>query len=248
MKKILTLFIALSTLIFAKEDTKKPKKFNWPFKKVNGTFDRAALQRGFQIYREVCSSCHALKYISFRHLKDLGFSEAEIKALAAGYDIEDGPGPDGDMFTRKGKPSDFLPNPYPHEQAAKAANNGAVPPNLSTVVKGRVGGADYVKSLLIGYKDAPKGVKLGAGQYYNEYFSGNLISMAPPLMEDQVEYADGTKATVDQMATDVTTFLAWASEPEMEKRKGLGIKVLLYLLFLTALLWMVKRRVWANIK
>ena len=233
---------------FAAGDAPKPEKQIWSFKGAFGTFDRAALQRGFQVYKEVCAVCHSMNHLSYRNLADLGFNDAEIKAIAAEYTVVDGPNDEGEMFDRPGKPSDKFVNPYPNQKAARAANNGAYPADLSLMTKARLGGADYVYALLTGYKEPPEGFDLQGGMAYNEYFPGHQISMPVPLMEGQVEYADRTKATVEQMARDVTTFLAWAAEPEMEKRKQLGIAVLIYLGLFTLLMYFGMRRVWARLK
>ena len=229
----------------AAEGTALPAR-DWPFSGIFGTFDRAALQRGFQVYREVCSGCHALHLIAFRNLEALGYGADEIKAIAAEYTVEDGPDEEGEMFERPGLPSDRVPSPFANDKAAAAANNGAVPPDLSLIVKARDGGADYVHALLTGYADPPAGAELLEGQNYNLYFPGNTTAMAPPLDEDAVEYGDGTPATVEQMASDVTSFLAWAAEPTMEDRKRMGIKVILFLLVFTGVLYAVKRKVWAD--
>lgn len=237
----------------------KPKKVDWSFNGPFGTFDRAALQRGLQVYREVCSSCHAIHQIRFGNLKgdgknieeirtsNLGLTEAEAVAIAGEYkskDLDD----EGQPTERKSKLTDKFPAPYPNEKAARAVNNGANPADLSMVVKARVGEADYIYSLLMGFDKAPDDVTVGTGQYYNHYFPGNLLSMAPPLHSDgQVTYADGTKATIDQMAMDVTTFLTWASDPSMEDRKQLGVKILFYLFFLTIILYFAKRKIWKDI-
>jgi len=212
-----------------------------------GAFDQGALQRGYQVYKEVCAACHAAKYVRFRNLSEIGFSEAEVKALAAQYTIMDGPNDEGEMFERARKPSDQLASPFANEMQARAANNGAYPSDLSTIVKARSNGADYVYALLMGYKDAPADVELSAGMAYNEYFPGNQIAMAMPLFEDGVEYADGTTATVAQMSEDVTTFLAWASEPEMMERKRLGVRVLIFLILLAGFFYASKKRVWRNL-
>ncbi|CAO5681111.1 MAG: Cytochrome c1 [Holosporales bacterium] len=221
---------------------------NWSFNKWNGTFDRAALQRGFQVYKEVCAACHALKHIRFRELKNIGFSDGEIKALAQGYEILDGPNDDGEMFKRPGEPKDALPWVFKNEKQARSANNGALPVDLSMVVKARKHGADYVYALLTSYKEAPKDVVKSDTQYWNEAFPGHLLSMAPPLTDGQVTYADGTKATIEQMAKDVTTFLAWAAEPEMETRKQMGINALIFLCAMTIIFYLVKRRIWKDVK
>ena len=246
MKQIL-LTAALIATINAEHAITPPKQ-DWSFAKPNGTFDRAALQRGFQVYKQVCSACHGIKLISFRHLKAMGLTEAEIKVLASEYQIKDGPNDEGEMFERPGRPSDYIPGPYLNEKQARAANNGSFPPDQSLVVKARLHGADYVYALLTGFTKAPDGFILSPGQYYNEYFPGHAISMAPPLSEGLVTYNDATKPSIEQMAHDVTTFLAWASEPEMEERKRLGFKVLMYLLVMTGLFYATMRRIWGALK
>ncbi len=220
---------------------------DWSFSGIFGKYDRGAMQRGFQVYQEVCSGCHSLRLIAFRNLEALGFDEDEIKAIAAEYSVEDGPDDEGEMFERPALPPDRIPSPFPNSKAAAASNNGAVPPDLSLMVKARDGGADYVHAFLTGYADPPDGVELLDIQNYNLYFPGNLTAMAPPLDEDVVEYADGTPATVEQMASDVVTFLAWAAEPSMEERKRMGIKVILFLLIFTGVLYACKRKVWVDL-
>lgn len=220
---------------------------NWSFKGLFGTFDRGALQRGFQVYKEVCAGCHALNYMYYRNLQEIGFTEEQVKKIAAEVDVEDGPNDEGEMFERPGRPGDKFLAPFPNEKAARAANGGAFPPNLSVMTKARPNGVNYSYGLLIGYKEAPGDFKLAEGMSYNTVFAGHQIAMPPPLSEGAVEYADGTKATVDQMAKDVTTFMAWAAEPELERRKGMGIKVILFLLVLTGLLYAYKRKVWADV-
>ncbi|HEC14711.1 MAG TPA: cytochrome c1, partial [Rhodospirillales bacterium] len=215
---------------------------------VFGTFDRGALKRGFQIYSEVCSACHSLRLLSYRNLKEIGFSKNEIKAIAAEKEVQDGPNDDGEMFMRPAKPADRFVSPYPNKKAAQAANNGALPPDLSLIVKARKGGADYIHALLTGYKDEPpKGFNLLEGSNYNIYFPGNQIAMPAPLSDDAVEYADGTKPTLDQLARDISTFLAWTSSPELEARKSMGIKVILFLLVLTGMLYALMKRIWAKL-
>ncbi|MEZ5690110.1 MAG: cytochrome c1 [Rickettsiales bacterium] len=234
---------------FASGDKAIPKKMVWEFDGIFGHVDKQSAQRGFQVYKEVCSACHGLGRISFRNLSDIGFSEAEIKALAASYQVKDGPNDEGEMFERAGKPFDYFVPPFPNEEAARAAYNGAYPPDLSLIVKARPDGANYLYSLLTGYgQTPPEGVHIADGQYYNPYFGYHVgIAMPPPLAEDQVEYSDGTKASVEQMARDVTTFLQWAAEPEMESRKQMGIKVLIFLAIFTMFMYIAKRNLWKKI-
>ena len=219
----------------------------WPFSGLFGTFDRGALRRGFQVYKSVCAGCHGLRLVAYRNLMDIGFTEDEVKAIAAEAEFTDGPNDSGEMFERPGKPSDRFKSPFPNEQAARASNNGALPPDLSLIVKARLGGPDYLHGILTGYKEPPAGFVVPEGMHYNEYFAGKNIAMPPPLSEGAVEYADGTKATVEQLSQDLVTFLAWTSEPELEVRKRLGVKVILFLLLLTGLFYVVKRRIWANV-
>jgi ubiquinol-cytochrome c reductase cytochrome c1 subunit len=223
-----------------------PIQRSWSFDGLFGTFDRAAAQRGLQVYREVCSACHSLDYIAFRNLTALGFSDDQVKALASQYQITDGPNDQGEMYQRPGKPSDYFPPPFANDEAARAANGGALPPDLSLITKARPQGPDYVYSLLQGFHEAPPDAKGPPGTYYNIYFPGNWIGMPPPLSEGAVQYADGTPATVEQMAGDVATFLTWAGEPTLEARKQTGLKVILFLIVLTALFYATKRKVWAS--
>ncbi len=232
---------------FAAGDAPKPPKQEWSFNGLFGTFDRASAQRGFQVYKEVCASCHSMSLLSYRNLADLGFSEDEVKAIAASVEVQDGPDGEGEMFDRAGIPADSFVSPFPNDNAAAASNNGKVPPDLSLMTKARIGGADYVYGLLVGYEDAPADVEVPEGGNYNKYFPGHVIAMAAPLDDESVEYTDGTKPTLSQHAKDVTTFMAWAAEPEMETRKRMGIKVLLFLLVLTGLLYAVKRKVWEDL-
>lgn len=244
----------------------KPSSHDWSFNGIFGTYDRAALQRGFQVYRNVCANCHSMNLIAFRNLSALGYNEDEVKAIAASYEVQDGPNDDGDMFSRPATPADRWPAPFANSKAAAAANGGAAPPDLSLITKARGAGgdsalrvslfhpsgfalgADYLYALLTGYEEnPPAGFSLPDGKYYNHYFPGHAISMAPPLGEGVVDYEDGTKATTEQMAADVTTFLAWASEPELEHRKNLGIKVILFLIVLTAMLYALKRKIWSDL-
>jgi ubiquinol-cytochrome c reductase cytochrome c1 subunit len=217
------------------------------FEGIFGTFDRAAAQRGFQVYKDVCAACHAMRQLSYRNLRELGLSEAEVRAIAATVQVQDGPNDEGEMFERPGRPSDRFRSPFPNENAARAANNGAFPPDLSVIAKARAGGADYLYALLTGYADPPAEVTLMEGMNYNKYFPGHQIAMAPPLNEGAVTFHDGTNATVEQMAHDVSTFLAWAAEPEMEERKRMGVRLILFLTILGGLAYAVKRKVWADL-
>jgi ubiquinol-cytochrome c reductase cytochrome c1 subunit len=219
---------------------------SWQHDGMFGTFDRAAAQRGFQVYREVCSGCHGLTYVAFRNLSDLGFSDEEVAALAAEYSVEDGPNDEGEMFERAAVPADPIPPPYPNPQSARVANGGALPPELSLITKARAGGSDYVYSLMVGYEEPPAGEEGPEGMYYNAYFPGHWIAMPPPLDEGLIEYADGAQSTVPQMAADVTTFLTWAGEPTLEQRKQSGLKVVLFLIVLTGLCYATMRKIWAH--
>lgn len=229
-------------------EAKPPKSVSWSFQGPFGTFDRAQLQRGFQVYREVCSSCHGVQYLAFRNLLALGYSEDQAKAIAAEYQVVDGPDEFGEMYERPGELSDYLPSPFPNEAAARAANNGAYPPDLSLVVKARMGGADYIYSVLTGYEDPPAGEELRIGLYYNPYFPGNKIAMPMPLFDGLVEYADGTEATVEQMGKDVTAFMAWIAEPQMENRKETGFAFMLFMIVLAVLLYLTNKRIWRPVK
>lgn len=225
-----------------------PPKVDWSFNGPFGTFDRAAMQRGFQVYTEVCSVCHALNHLRYDNLKALGFSVEEIKAIAAKYEIPGPPNDEGEPTTKKATPGDFFARPFPNEQAARVANNGSDPPDLSLITKARKDGPDYVYALLTGYSEAPENVKLLTGMSYNEYYPGHQIAMPPPLTENRVTYSDGTPATIQQMAHDVTVFLTWAAEPEMEKRKQLGIKVLIYLAAFTFVMYLLMRQTWKGLE
>ena len=226
-------------------------KQDWTFQSFFGKFDRASLQRGYQVYTEVCASCHSMKYLSYRNLYEKGgpeFSEEQAKAIAASFEVTDGPNSDGEMFTRPGKLSDKFVMPYANVQEAIAANGGAYPPDMSVLVKARKGGANYIYSVLMGYDEPPAGMELDDGVYYNKYMYGNKIKMSSPLDDDIVEYADGTKATVDQMAKDVTTFLQWTAEPHLETRHKLGFRVIIYLSVLTVLVYFSMKKIWSRIE
>jgi ubiquinol-cytochrome c reductase cytochrome c1 subunit len=241
----LAAFTLGATPALAAEETELARQ-PWSFDGVFGGFDRAALQRGLQVYQEVCAACHALEYVAFRNLTELGFTEDEAKAIAAAYQVEDGPNDDGDMFERPARLSDKFPMPFANEKAARASNNGAYPPNLSLITKARPGGPDYLYGILTGYHEPPAEMTVGEGMYYNAVMPGQQIAMPPPLSEGQVAYADGTTASVEQMARDVTQFLHWAAEPNLEARKNAGIKSMLFLVFLTAVAYATKRRIWAG--
>ena len=249
MKKLFLTLVLLSTNAFAGGGSDiQLKEVKWPFDGAFGTVDRQAAQRGYQVYKDVCAGCHALEYISYRNLQEIGFSEAEVKAIAADATVIDGPNDDGEMYERSGRPSDRFQKPFPNEKAARAANGGAYPPNLSLIVKSRPNGANYLYSLLTGYEEAPTGMQMGEGMNYNKYFPGHQIAMAQPLSDGQIEYMDGTNASIEQMSKDITIFLQWAAEPEMEHRKRMGIKVFAYLIIFTLLFYMAKKIIWRNVK
>jgi ubiquinol-cytochrome c reductase cytochrome c1 subunit len=240
--------VALSAPVLAQEEAMPSLPHqNWSFAGPFGTFDRAALQRGFQVYSEVCSNCHSLTLLSYRDLAALGYNEDQVKSIAAQKEVTDGPNDQGEMFQRPARPSDHFVPPFPNDQANRAAHNGALPPDLSLMVKARAGAEDYVYDLLTGYTAAPAGVKMPDTMQYDLYFPGHQIAMPPPLSDDIVTYGDGTKATMQQEAHDVVTFLAWAAEPSMEDRKRTGVKVLIFLLAMTGVLYLAKRKIWAEV-
>ena len=243
--------VASITKLYSAGEETEPLKVDWSFKGITGKFDRASLQRGFQVYKEVCSSCHSMQYLSYRNLGEPGgpeFSQQEVKAIAASVEIEDGPDSQGEMFTRQGKPSDKFKSPYPNVEASTAANGGAYPPDMSVLVKARGGGVDYIYSLLQGYEDPPSGITLDDGVYYNKFMYGNKIKMANQLSDGLVEYADGTSSTVEQMSKDVTTFLMWSAEPHLESRHQMGFKAIVYLIILTILVYFSMKRIWSRIE
>ena len=226
-------------------------KVDWSFKGLFGKFDRGSLQRGYQVYTEVCSSCHSMKYLSYRNLVESGgpeFSEEQVKAIAANFEVVDGPNSDGEMFTRPAKLSDKFVKPYENVKAAQAANGGAYPPDMSVLAKARSGGVNYIYSVLLGYEDPPSGVTLDDGVYYNKYMYGNNIKMSQPLYAGSVEYNDGTEATEEQMAKDVATFLMWSAEPHLEARHKMGFKAILYLIILTILVYFSMKKIWSRIE
>ena len=247
---ILIIFIStVSFLVYAEETNTDYAKTNWSFKGIFGTFDRASLQRGYQVYQEVCSGCHSVQHLSYRNLSEKGgpeFSIEEAKAIASQFEVEDGPNSDGEMFNRPGRLSDKFVKPYPNVQASTAANGGAYPPDMSVLAKARAGGADYIYSLLLGYEEAPAGFELDDGVYYNKYMPGNKIKMSTPLSDGLVEYSDGTQSTTTQMAKDITTFLVWAAEPHLESQHRMGFKAIIYLIILFILVYMSKQKVWSR--
>jgi ubiquinol-cytochrome c reductase cytochrome c1 subunit len=200
------------------------------------------------VYTQVCASCHGLRAIAYRNLTNVCYSEAEVKAMAEDTEVMDGPNDEGEMFERPGKASDYHPSPYPNEEAARFANGGAYPPDLSLIVKARHGGADYIFALLTGYKDPPAGIAPRETQYYNPYFAGGWIGMPPPLSDGAVDYEDGTDNSATQMAKDVTIFLAWAAEPEADERKLMGVKWMTALTICFFFTWYYKRIKWSPIK
>ncbi len=247
---LITLFTGLQSNVNAAEKVEYLKT-DWSFKGPFGKFDRAALQRGYQVYTEVCSSCHSMKYLSYRNLAEKGgpeFTLEQAKAIASSFEVKDGPNEDGDMFTRPGKLSDKFVMPYDNVKAAQAANGGAYPPDMSVLVKARGGGVDYIYSLLQGYEDPPIGVTLDDGVYYNKYMYGNKIKMANQLSDGLVEYSDGTTSTVEQMSKDVTTFLMWAAEPHLESRHRMGFKAIVYLIILTILVYFSMKKIWSRVE
>ena len=251
--RFLILFLIFFSITFnsvRSEEKVKLLKIDWSFKGVTGKFDRASLQRGYQVYTEVCASCHSMNLVSYRNLGEPGgpeFSVEQVKAIAANFEVEDGPNSDGEMFTRPGRPSDKFVSPYPNVQAATAANGGAYPPDMSVLVKARKGGSDYIYSVLMGYEDPPDGFELEDGVYYNKYMDGQKIKMSNPLSEGIVTYADGTQTSQAQMAKDVTTFLTWTAEPHLETRHKMGVKVIIFLTIFTLLVYLSMRRIWSRI-
>ena len=253
IKIICLLFLSVFFLFqnsFA-EEKKKLLKVDWSFNGYLGKFDRASLQRGYHVYTEVCASCHSMSYLSYRNLAEKGgpeFSEEQAKAIAANFEVTDGPNDDGEMFTRPAKLSDKFVNPYQNDKEAMASNGGAYPPDMSVLVKARSGGADYVYSLLLGYEDPPSDLMLDDGVYYNKYMYGNIIKMPNPLSDGLIEYNDGTEATEKQMAKDVVTFLAWAAEPHLEARHKIGFKAVIYLIIISLLAYLSMKRLWSRIE
>lgn len=245
LKSLLLVLTSAFTIAFASDEfqPKEPIAIKWSFDGVFGKFDRQSVQRGLKVYQQVCSSCHSLNRVAFRNLTEIGFTNDQAKAIAAGYQIKDGPDDSGEYYERAGVLSDYFPSPYPNKQAGEAANNGAYPPDLSSMIRARHNGANYVYSLLTGFT----GEQSPDGLYYNPYFMTGQLAMAPPLSDDMVTYDDGTTATVNQMAIDVVNFLQWTAEPEMEKRHSLGLKVIGFLSILLVISWFAKKKVWGNL-
>ena len=257
---VVALLAALSaTPALAQEEAPTLPHQNWSFDGLFGSYDLASAQRGFQVYSEVCSVCHSMEYLHYRDLAGIGLSADQIKAIAAAVNVPDGLDDNGDPKEGPATPADQFKSPYPlpnplqvgvthtNEKADRAAHNGALPPDLSLIINAREGHADYVYALLTGFADPPAGFQMQEGMNYNKYFPGHQIAMPQPLHDGQVTYADGTPASIEQMSRDVTTFLAWASNPELVQRKQIGARVILFLLFMTGLTYAAKRKVWADV-
>jgi len=283
MKSIKTLIVAAAFAglfggaAFAQHahETVTPPRNSWSFAGPFGSYDETQLQRGFKVFHEVCSNCHSMSKITFRTLAEKGgpgFTKEQVTALAATFKVKDGPNDAGDMFERPGRPADFWPSPFPNTQAAAAANGGAAPPDFSVIAKARTyergfpwfvfdiftqfqeQGVDYIAALLPGYEDAPEGMTVPDGKYYNKYFPGNVISMPPPLQDGAVTYLKGADGkpqapeTVQQYAKDVAAFLMWAAEPHMEQRKEMAFRIMVFLLVFAGLLYFTKKKIWANVE
>ncbi|XP_072412195.1 cytochrome c1, heme protein, mitochondrial [Chiloscyllium punctatum] len=225
-----------------------PPSYPWNHSGFLSALDHASVRRGYQVYKQVCAACHGMEYVAFRNLVGATHTEEEAKALAEEVEVLDGPDENGEMFTRPGKLSDYFPQPYPNSEAARAANNGSLPPDLTHIANARHGGEDYIFTLLTGYCDPPAGISLREGLYYNPYFPGQAIGMAPPIYDEAVEYEDGTPASMSQIAKDVCTFLRWTAEPEHDQRKRMGLKVLMFSAVFWPLLYYLKRHRWSVLK
>ena len=237
-----------SNVFSAESSSKKLPQHEWSFKGLTGTFDRGALQRGYKVYSEVCSGCHSMKLLYYRDLIDIGFSEDQVKAIASEYTVIDGPNDEGEMFERSARPADRFVNPYSNENEARANNNGSYPPDLSVIIKAKKDGENYLYNLLLGYKDEPPAdFELGEGMYYNEWMEGNQIAMPQPIYDGSVDYEDGTSNDMKQLTEDLVTFLKWSAEPELELRKNLGIKVILFFIVLGFIVFLVKNRLWKEV-
>ncbi|XP_069568783.1 cytochrome c1, heme protein, mitochondrial [Brachyistius frenatus] len=242
------LALALHQSVKASDLELHPPNYPWSHAGPLSSLDHASIRRGYQVYKQVCAACHSMEYLAFRNLVGVSHTEDEVKTIAEEVEVVDGPDERGEMFTRPGKLSDYFPKPYPNPEAARNANNGALPPDLSYIVNARHGGEDYVFSLLTGYCEPPAGVILREGLYYNPYFTGQAIGMAPPIYNEILEYDDGTPATMSQVAKDVCTFLRWASEPEHDQRKRMGLKLLMGAVIIIPLLYYMKRHRWSVLK
>ena len=241
------LFFYTSNLFAAESSTKSLPQHEWSFEGITGTFDRGALQRGYQVYSEVCSGCHSMKLLYYRDLIDIGFSEDQVKAIASEFTVIDGPNDEGEMFERDARPADRFVSPYLNDNEARANNNGAYPPDLSVITKAKKDGANYIYNLLLGYKDPPADIEVGEGMYYNIYMAGNQIAMPQPIYDESVDYADGTNNSAEQLAEDLVVFLTWAAEPELEVRKNLGIKVILFFIVLGFIIFLAKNHLWREV-
>ena len=241
------LFFYTSNLFAAESSTKSLPQHEWSFEGITGTFDRGALQRGYQVYSEVCSGCHSMKLLYYRDLIDIGFSEDQVKAIASEFTVIDGPNDEGEMFERDARPADRFVSPYLNDNEARANNNGAYPPDLSVITKAKKDGANYIYNLLLGYKAPPADMEVGEGMYYNIYMEGNQIAMPQPIYDESVDYADGTNNSAEQIAEDLVVFLTWAAEPELEVRKNLGIKVILFFIVLGFIIFLAKNRLWREV-
>ena len=252
MRPLLSLFLLAAVLVAAvpaaaDDEAVAPPRLSWPEAGPFGRIDQAQARRGFQVYREICSACHALSLVSYRNLAGIGLGEDEIKTIAGQYQIQDGPTDQGDMVMRPARPSDRFVRTFPNDQAARAANNGALPPDLSVIIKARPGGEDYVAALLTGFADPPPGFALPEGKFYNRFFPGHTLAMPPLLVDDGMAYTDGTKPTAAQQARDVAVFLSYVAEPSQDERKALGLKVVLFLAVFAGLLYACQRRIWSRL-
>ncbi|KAF7992008.1 hypothetical protein HCN44_010828 [Aphidius gifuensis] len=242
------LIYTLENSVKAFELITHPPNYPWSFQGLLSSLDHASMRRGWEVYKNVCSACHSLQFVAFRHLVGVTHTEKEAKELAEEYQIKDGPDDTGEYFMRPGKLSDYVPSPYPNEEAARAANNGAMPPDLSYIINARHNGENYVFSLLTGYCDPPAGVPIREGQAFNPYFPGGAIGMAQVIYDEVLEYEDGTPPTASQVAKDVTSFLMWTSNHEFDERKRLFIKIMIVSSFITFGLLYMKRHKWMTIK
>ncbi len=241
------IFFSSTSILAAESNSKDMPRHKWSFDGLTGTFDRGALQRGFKVYEEVCAGCHSMKLLYYRDLIDIGFTEAEVKAIASEYTVLDGPNDEGEMYERSARPADRFVEPYANDNEARLSNNGAYPPDLSVITKARKYGDDYIYNLLLGYEEPPKGIELGDGMYYNKWVDGKQIAMPEPIYDGSVDYDDGTDNNAKQLTKDVVTFLKWSAEPELEVRKNLGIKVILFFLVLGTFIYFAKNRLWRNV-